>query len=190
MFYIVRSLGRETRAAMLALSIASVAAGPSLADQVITDRQDPFIPAIWIDPDGCQHWVMDDGWRGYMDIRHTRDGKPICNAKIACADVPSDALFATGSATVAADARNHLENFFRHSSVGSFSVVGHTDNVGSTASNQQLSDARAQAVAAIATSVGVKVTSVRGQGEVKPVASNATASGKARNRRVEIFCAQ
>ena len=33
---------------------------------------------IWVDPDGCQHWVIDDGIEGYMSPRLDRDGKPRC----------------------------------------------------------------------------------------------------------------
>lgn len=33
---------------------------------------------VWIDPDGCQHWVIDDGIEGYMSPRLNRDGTPRC----------------------------------------------------------------------------------------------------------------
>jgi hypothetical protein len=33
---------------------------------------------IWIDPDGCQHWYIDDGLEGYMTPRLNRDGTPRC----------------------------------------------------------------------------------------------------------------
>ncbi|MBE0412184.1 hypothetical protein [Yoonia sp.] len=33
---------------------------------------------IWIDPDGCQHWWIDDGVEGYMSPRLNRDGTPRC----------------------------------------------------------------------------------------------------------------
>lgn len=33
---------------------------------------------IWVDPDGCQHWVIDDGIEGYMSPRLNRDGTPRC----------------------------------------------------------------------------------------------------------------
>lgn len=38
-----------------------------------------FVPAVWTDPDGCQHWVMDDGVEGYMTPRVDRHGRPVCN---------------------------------------------------------------------------------------------------------------
>lgn len=33
---------------------------------------------IWVDPDGCQHWYIDDGVEGYMTPRLNRDGTPRC----------------------------------------------------------------------------------------------------------------
>lgn len=33
---------------------------------------------VWIDPDGCQHWYIDDGLEGYMTPRLNRDGRPKC----------------------------------------------------------------------------------------------------------------
>lgn len=33
---------------------------------------------VWIDPDGCQHWYIDDGIEGYMTPRLNRDGTPRC----------------------------------------------------------------------------------------------------------------
>ncbi|PHR73717.1 MAG: cell envelope biogenesis protein OmpA [Lutibacter sp.] len=68
----------------------------------------------------------------------------------------------------------------------SFHIAGHTDSQGSKASNQTLSEKRAAAVNAYLTSkLGNTFTSA-GFGEVDPVASNNTSSGRAQNRRVEI----
>ena len=33
---------------------------------------------IWVDPDGCKHWVIDDGLEGYMSPVLNLDGKPSC----------------------------------------------------------------------------------------------------------------
>ncbi|MFO1174910.1 MAG: OmpA family protein [Paracoccaceae bacterium] len=67
-------------------------------------------------------------------------------------------------------------------------VVGHTDNTGSASYNQDLSERRASAVAAVLRAGGVDGAriSAYGRGESQPVASNLTAAGKAQNRRVEI----
>lgn len=34
---------------------------------------------IWIDPNGCDHWIIDDGIEGYLDTRYDRYGKPVCS---------------------------------------------------------------------------------------------------------------
>ena len=33
---------------------------------------------IWVDPNGCQHWIIDDGLEGYLSQRLLRNGKPLC----------------------------------------------------------------------------------------------------------------
>lgn len=33
---------------------------------------------VWVDPDGCQHWYIDDGLEGFMSPRLNRDGTPRC----------------------------------------------------------------------------------------------------------------
>lgn len=67
-------------------------------------------------------------------------------------------------------------------------VYGHTDSDGSDAYNQGLSERRAQSVANYLSMQGVQSARVatRGFGETQPIGSNATAEGKAQNRRVEI----
>lgn len=34
---------------------------------------------IWVDPRGCDHWIIDDGIEGYLSQRLTPDGKPVCS---------------------------------------------------------------------------------------------------------------
>ena len=68
-------------------------------------------------------------------------------------------------------------------------AVGHTDNTGSAAHNQTLSQQRAQSVATYLSSKGVAASRVmtEGRGMNDPIADNATAEGRATNRRVEIY---
>jgi len=65
---------------------------------------------------------------------------------------------------------------------------GHTDNVGSDASNQVLSQARVDAVKTYLVNKGTPESRLQatGYGETKPIATNKTAVGKSRNRRVEM----
>ena len=71
-------------------------------------------------------------------------------------------------------------------------VVGHTDSTGSEAYNQELSIKRARATKNFLVKQGVarKQISVEGRGESEPRADNATAAGRAQNRRVEIYLQQ
>ena len=67
-------------------------------------------------------------------------------------------------------------------------VDGHTDSVGSDAYNQQLSEKRAASVRDYLAQQGIPIASVtvQGFGKTQPVASNATATGRQQNRRVEL----
>lgn len=68
-------------------------------------------------------------------------------------------------------------------------IAGFTDSVGSDAYNLKLSERRAVAVANYLVNAGVaqsSIVAVAGEGEANPVADNATADGRAMNRRVEI----
>lgn len=38
-----------------------------------------LVAGVWVDPDGCDHWIIDDGIEGYLSARVTPDGKPVCS---------------------------------------------------------------------------------------------------------------
>ena len=71
-------------------------------------------------------------------------------------------------------------------------IVGHTDNTGSDAVNNPLSVNRAQSARDYLVSRGVNSSriSIDGRGSREPIADNNTESGRARNRRIEIFLAE
>ena len=105
--------------------------------------------------------------------------------------MPQDILFATDSAAVRPDLKNDLfavaDNLNRYPNTR-VEVIGHTDNTGSAAYNQDLSQRRAAAVAQVLRDGGVTPARVvyYGRGEDQPIASNLTPEGRAQNRRVEI----
>ena len=74
-----------------------------------------------------------------------------------------------------------------HPEIASVRVEGHTDSRGSVAHNTSLSDRRAKAVRRWLIEKGIAPArlSARGYGPSRPVADNATAEGRAANRRVE-----
>ncbi len=106
--------------------------------------------------------------------------------------MPEGILFATDSATVMGGLMNDLyavaDNLNRYPNTR-VEVIGHTDNTGSAAYNMDLSQRRAQAVAAVLRQGGVSTGRIvaYGRGEDQPVASNLTPEGRAQNRRVEII---
>lgn len=67
-------------------------------------------------------------------------------------------------------------------------AVGHTDSIGTVGYNQKLSVRRAEAVKSYLVSKGIEANRVytEGKGKSQPIASNKTAAGRAKNRRVEI----
>jgi outer membrane protein OmpA-like peptidoglycan-associated protein len=101
-------------------------------------------------------------------------------------------LFATGKADVQPESRPVLKEIAAMlQKYGDLKILieGHTDNVGSAAGNLSLSEARAAAVkGALVAGFGVDGSRVttKGFGDTKPSVPNATAAGRAQNRRVEI----
>jgi len=101
-------------------------------------------------------------------------------------------LFATGKADVQPESRPVLKEIAstlkQHADL-KILIEGHTDNVGSPASNLSLSEARAAAVkTALVGEFGVDGTRIttKGLGDTKPSVPNATSAGRAQNRRVEV----
>lgn len=105
--------------------------------------------------------------------------------------MPGNITFATGSSEVSQQAQWTLgtvaESVKKYQG-SNVEVTGHTDNVGSLASNNQLSQARAIAVAKVLVGEGVEKSRVQvfGVGPSQPIASNSTEEGRLSNRRVEI----
>jgi outer membrane protein OmpA-like peptidoglycan-associated protein len=102
-----------------------------------------------------------------------------------------DVLFDTGRAELKAGAFRTVERlatFMRDHPERSLEVEGYTDSVGGDALNRALSQRRADAVQAALLSRGVEGSRITtsGMGKASPVASNDTAEGRQRNRRVEI----
>ena len=147
-----------------------------------------YTPTIWIDPDGCEHWVMDDGVEGYMSPHTNRQGIPVCRRGNVCGVMNSDQFFSTNSSKIHGRGRARLSSFFEQADATSYIITGHTDARASDEYNLKLSYNRASSVARIAQASGASIADVRGYGERLPAASNKTAHGMAKNRRVEIIC--
>ncbi len=120
-----------------------------------------------------------------VDVTTTDDGKAIL------VNLPDGVTFDVASYTLKPEFRatlNQVAQSMNEYPNSLIDVYGHTDSTGSDAYNQTLSENRARTVANYLISQGVSAARVRSQGfgETMPVASNDTAEGRTRNRRVEI----
>lgn len=103
----------------------------------------------------------------------------------------ADTNFAFDKADLLPAGKERLDDFIKQSdgvNIGTVVISGHTDSVGSKAYNDRLSMRRAQTVRNYLASQGLRASQydVQGYGFSKPIDSNATAEGRAHNRRVEI----
>ena len=98
--------------------------------------------------------------------------------------------FDVGKATIKPESMgeiNRIVQLMNENPTLKFSVEGHTDSTGNAASNQTLSEQRAQAIVAKLVEMGIakdRLTAV-GKGQNNPISDNSTDEGRAKNRRVE-----
>jgi outer membrane protein OmpA-like peptidoglycan-associated protein len=137
---------------------------------------------------------------GYMDYQETKLRDKLANTQIGVQrlgdqlklTLPENVTFDVDKSVIKPAARGPL------ASIGdimtqypntTITVLGYTDSTGSAAHNQKLSEYRAEAVTTMLASRGVDTVRIRtiGKGASQYIASNATAAGRARNRRVEIL---
>jgi outer membrane protein OmpA-like peptidoglycan-associated protein len=123
-----------------------------------------------------------------IDVSKTPDNRLKLN-------IPADAGFDVGRDDIKPALSGVLTRFaatMNEHAVTTVSIVGHTDNTGSDAINNPLSIARANATRDFLMARGVAGNRIAtaGRGEREPIASNDTDSGRAQNRRVEIYIAE
>lgn len=140
------------------------------------------------------------GIGGYMDYQEQRLRQSLAGTQVQVQRqgnqiklvMPENVTFATGSAVLSDNAQFALntaaQTLVQYPDT-TLTINGHTDNTGSDAVNNPLSQHRAQTVAYYLQSRGVAASrlAVYGYGSHMPAASNATAEGRAQNRRVEIL---
>jgi len=117
------------------------------------------------------------------DVKKTENGIEVT--------LKNDILFTTGSAELSSAAKQTLTDLntvLKKYPENIIQVQGHTDSSGSQAFNQTLSEKRAKAVYDYILANGLQTDSLTyvGFGPNQPIASNDTAEGKAKNRRVEL----
>jgi OOP family OmpA-OmpF porin len=114
-----------------------------------------------------------------------------CRSNLAALSAQNGILFRSGAAVLAEGTERILASIadaINHCPDAAIDVAGHTDSDGEAAANLALSVARAEAVvtALINLGVGPERLYALGYGESQPIADNATAAGKAQNRRIVV----
>ena len=110
-------------------------------------------------------------------------------------DIPSDISFATGRSDINssfAPILNQFASSLNQNPVTTVTIVGHTDSVGTDATNNPLSMDRANSTRNYLAARGVANNRIAtdGRGEREPIADNNTNEGRSKNRRVEIYVAE
>ena len=106
-------------------------------------------------------------------------------------NVPNEISFDTDRANIKPEFRSTLDkvaSVLNENTATNIVIVGHTDSTGTAAHNQHLSFERAESTRSYLASRAISPgrMAVDGKGESQPIASNDSADGRARNRRVEI----
>lgn len=72
-------------------------------DRNMFDRDDlsQMRAGIWVDPNGCDHWIIDDGVEGYLSQRLDKYGKPVCSGAAPPTHIKGD--FKGGSTSLIGD---------------------------------------------------------------------------------------
>ncbi|MHA6326808.1 hypothetical protein [Roseivivax sp. CAU 1753] len=90
--------------AAAALSACDMPVGPDKSQDVNTfDRDDlsTMRAGIWVDPNGCDHWIIDDGVEGYLSARIDKYGHPVCSGSAPPTVATGD--FKQGSTSIIGD---------------------------------------------------------------------------------------
>ncbi|MFN8390646.1 MAG: OmpA family protein [Bdellovibrionota bacterium] len=133
---------------------------------------------------------LDENRRLIDELR--RRGADVHNSQRGVVINLPDILFDFDRATLTPEAHRTLDEIsdvLRTVRGRTIAVEGHTDSVGTTSYNKDLSQRRAESVAGKLSSAGIPRSqlTVRGYGEGSPIATNNSAAGRARNRRVEVI---
>lgn len=180
-------------------ALAGAAAGAGIGKATGSDhvKRDAAIGAVlgavggyvWNQKMEQQRVAMEKATQGTgIGVEKTQDNR----LKI---EVPSDAGFATAQAAIQPRLQGVLDKLaetLRANPTTTLNIIGHTDSSGNDSINNPLSQSRADSTRAYLVAKGVDPTRIStvGVGSTQPVADNSTATGRAQNRRVEIYVGQ
>ena len=125
------------------------------------------------------------------NVRLCKGAVPLYNRLITDGKIITYAItFDIGKANIKPESMteiNRIAQLMKDNGGLKFEVQGHTDNTGTVAGNQKLSEQRAQAIVNKLVEMGIEANrlSAKGMGQSAPLADNSTDEGRAKNRRVE-----
>ena len=142
-----------------------------------------------------ESYGADAGIRFMFGGKGKSEAKPVAQPKIAIDQAKPFTLgsttFKTGATNLTANAKENLDGLVEYLNANPktrITVAGHTDSTGSVERNNVISGQRAIAVKDYLTEQGISADRIKtvGYGSTKPAATNATAEGREKNRRIEI----
>ena len=137
------------------------------------------------------HW--DDHRNLMTNVRLCKGAVPLYNRLLTDGKIITYAItFDIGKANIKPESMteiNRIAQLMKDNADLKFEVQGHTDNTGTVAGNQKLSEQRAQAIVNKLVEMGIAANrlSAKGMGQSAPLADNSTDEGRAKNRRVEFI---
>jgi OOP family OmpA-OmpF porin len=173
----------KTQAAIVGASFCGISTGAGVG----TSRDDKK----WIAAPAAVGSAILCGGLAYLMTEEPKPPPPPPAPKVERTIILDDVLFDFDKSNIKPEAGAILDRlvaFMNENKDKSVNLSGHTDNVGTEAYNQRLSERRVNSVKDYIVKKGVDAGRVSGQGfgESKPIADNKTREGRAKNRRVEI----
>lgn len=166
--------------------ISKATGGSTGTGAVVGGALGAVVGNIWSKRQEERRVAMEQATKGTgVEVTRTPDNQLKLN-------VPNDISFDVNSATIKPQLRAVLDPFvssLQGDTAVRLSIIGHTDSTGSDSINNPLSLERAHSVRDYLTARGVSSNRIEtsGRGEREPIADNASETGRAKNRRVEIF---
>ncbi len=179
----------------LTLAVAAITASGAVSAQTVDNWQNPF-GDVWMNGTNELCW-RDNFWTPATGIAGC-DGVPVAQAEAPVVAptatkvvINADTFFDFDKSTLKPEGRQVLDQIasqVQGINLETLIAIGNTDSIGTEEYNMGLSIRRADSVKDYLVSKGVPADRIytEGKGELNPIASNATAAGRAENRRVEI----
>jgi len=167
-------------------AVGSVTGGKAGTGALIGGALGAVAGNLWSKRQEDRRKAMEQATQGTnVEVTRTADNQLKIN-------IPNDISFDVGSAAIKPQLRAVLDPFatsLQGDPSAQITIVGHTDSTGSDALNNKLSIERADSVRDYIVTRGVAAGRVAtaGRGDREPVADNNSDTGRAKNRRVEIF---